>query len=50
MAGQRDCDAVVTAGRMSKANEFFAAADHLGEGCPTPPAISMLTPELPPRT
>ena len=34
MAGQRDCDAVVTAGRMSKANEFFAAADHLGEEMP----------------
>ncbi|MFZ2526973.1 MAG: hypothetical protein WAX14_04855 [Rhodococcus sp. (in: high G+C Gram-positive bacteria)] len=31
MAGQRDCDSVITAGRMSKANEFFDAADHLGE-------------------
>lgn len=34
MAGQRDCDSVVTAGRMSKANEFFDAADHLGEEMP----------------
>ncbi len=34
MAGRRDCDTVVTAGRMSKANEFFAAADHLGEELP----------------
>ncbi len=34
MAGQRDCDAVVTAGRMSKANEFFDAAEHLGEDMP----------------
>lgn len=34
MAGQRDCDAVVAAGRMSKANEFFTAAGHLGEELP----------------
>ena len=34
MAGQRDCDSVITAGRMSKANEFFDAADHLGEEMP----------------
>ena len=34
MAGQRDCDAAVTAGRISKANEFLAAADHLGEEMP----------------
>lgn len=34
MAGQRDCNAVVTAGRMSKAIEFFDAADHLGEEMP----------------
>ncbi|MGC4935791.1 hypothetical protein ACLQ3C_19150 [Gordonia sp. DT30] len=34
MAGQRDCDSVVTAGRMSKANEFFGAADYLGEEMP----------------
>lgn len=34
MAGQRDCDAVVTAGRMSKANEFFDAAEHLGVDMP----------------
>jgi len=30
MAGQRDCDSVVTAGRLSKANEFFELAN-LGE-------------------
>ncbi|GAB91817.1 hypothetical protein [Gordonia rhizosphera] len=34
MAAQRDCDSVVIVGRMSKANEFFDAADHLGEGMP----------------
>ncbi len=34
MAGKRDCDSVVTAGRMSKANEFFDAADHLGDEMP----------------
>ncbi|AWH94322.1 hypothetical protein [Dietzia psychralcaliphila] len=34
MAGQRNCDAVVTAGRLSKANEFFDAADHLGLDMP----------------
>lgn len=34
MAGQRNCDSVVTAGRMSKANEFFAAAERLGEEMP----------------
>lgn len=34
MAGQRNCDAVVTAGRLSKANEFFDAAEHLGEEMP----------------
>jgi hypothetical protein len=34
MAGQRNCDAVVTAGRMSKANEFFEAAEYLGDGMP----------------
>lgn len=31
MVGQRNCDAMVTAGRLSKANEFFDAAEHLGE-------------------
>lgn len=31
MTGQRDCDSLVTAGRLSKAIEFFDAADHLGE-------------------
>ena len=34
MAAQRDCDAVVIAGRMSKANEFFTAGDHLGGELP----------------
>ncbi|KAF0967286.1 MULTISPECIES: hypothetical protein [Gordonia] len=34
MAGQRNCDAAVTAGRMAKATEFFAAADHLGPEMP----------------
>jgi len=34
MAGQRDCDSVDTTGRMSKAIEFFDAADHLGEKMP----------------
>ncbi|MBF6257853.1 hypothetical protein IU436_18740 [Nocardia farcinica] len=34
MAGQRRCDSAVTAGRMSKANEFFDAAEHLGEEMP----------------
>ena len=31
MAGQRDCDSAVIAGRMSKAMEFFDAADLLGK-------------------
>lgn len=31
MAGQRDCDSAVIAGRMSKAIEFFDAADLLGK-------------------
>lgn len=34
MAGQRDCDSVVTHGRMSKATEFFDAAEILGEEMP----------------
>ncbi len=34
MAGQRNCDSLVTAGRMSKANEFLDAADHLGQDMP----------------
>ncbi|GAA1715044.1 MULTISPECIES: hypothetical protein [Dietzia] len=34
MAGQRNCDAVVAAGRMSKASEFLDAAVHLGEEMP----------------
>ena len=34
MAGQRACDSAVIAGRMSKANEFLAAADHLGKELP----------------
>jgi hypothetical protein len=31
MAGQRDCDSAVIAGRISKAIEFFDAADLLGK-------------------
>ncbi|MBS9532763.1 hypothetical protein KIH27_04075 [Mycobacterium sp. M1] len=31
MAGQRACDSAVIAGRMSKATEFFDAADLLGK-------------------
>lgn len=31
MAGQRNCDPVVTAGRLSKAIEFFDSAEHLGD-------------------
>ncbi|MDV3126138.1 hypothetical protein M1247_14530 [Mycobacterium sp. 21AC1] len=31
MAGQRECDPVVTSGRLAKANEFFDAAEHLEE-------------------
>lgn len=34
MASQRTCDAVIIAGRMSKANEFFDAAGHLGDEMP----------------
>ncbi|MCF3941498.1 MULTISPECIES: hypothetical protein [Gordonia] len=34
MASQRDCDSAVIAGRMSKANEFLDAAEHLGEEMP----------------
>ncbi|OBA98035.1 hypothetical protein A5666_11495 [Mycolicibacterium fortuitum] len=34
MAGQRNCDSVVTAGRLSKAIEFFEGAAHLGEEMP----------------
>ena len=34
MAGQRQCDHVVIAGRMSKATEFLDAADHLGQDMP----------------
>lgn len=34
MAGQRNCDSVVTAGRLSKAIEFFEGAEHLGEEMP----------------
>lgn len=34
MAGQRNCDATVTEGRMSKANEFLDAADYLGDEMP----------------
>lgn len=35
MAGQRDCDSVVTSGRLAKANEFFKAAEHLEDEMPS---------------
>jgi len=35
MAGQRDCDSVVTSGRLAKANEFFDAAEHLEDDMPS---------------
>lgn len=35
MAGQRDCDSVVIAGRLAKANEFFDAAEHLEGDMPS---------------
>ncbi|MDF6103774.1 hypothetical protein GR168_01800 [Gordonia sp. JH63] len=34
MAGQRNCDSGVTAGRLSKANEFFDAAELLVDEMP----------------
>lgn len=34
MAGERDCTFSVIAGRLSKANEFFDAAEHLREEMP----------------
>ncbi|WP_157521198.1 hypothetical protein [Mycobacterium sp. ACS4331] len=34
MAGQRNCDSVVTAGRLTKAIEFFDGAEHLREEMP----------------
>ena len=34
MPGQRDCDAVVIAGRLAKAVEFFDGAEHLGVEMP----------------
>ena len=34
MAGTRDCNPAVTAGRLSKAVEFFDAAEHLEETMP----------------
>lgn len=34
MAGHRECDAVVTSGRMSQASEFVVAADYLGVEMP----------------
>ena len=34
MAGTRKCNSVVTAGRLSKAVEFFDAAEHLEDGMP----------------
>ncbi|MGV0675682.1 hypothetical protein ABQE62_05750 [Mycolicibacterium fortuitum] len=35
MAGTRECNATVTSGRLSKANEFFDAAEHLEDDMPT---------------
>lgn len=35
MAGTRECNSVVTAGRLSKAVEFFDAAEHLEQEMPT---------------
>ncbi len=34
MAGTRDCNSAVTAGRLSKAIEFFDAAEHLESDMP----------------
>lgn len=34
MAGTRECNSVVTAGRLSKAVEFFDAAEHLEDEMP----------------
>lgn len=34
MAGQRNCDARVIAGRLSKSIEFFDGAEHLGHELP----------------
>jgi hypothetical protein len=34
MAGTRECNSVVTAGRLSKAVEFFDAAEHLQDDMP----------------
>lgn len=35
MTETRKCDATVTSGRLSKANEFFEAAEHLESDMPT---------------
>lgn len=35
MAGQRECDSVVTSGRLAKANEFFGAAEYLEDDMPS---------------
>lgn len=35
MAGHRECDSVVTSGRLAKANEFFGAAEHLEDDMPS---------------
>jgi hypothetical protein len=34
MAGTRECNSAVTAGRLSKAIEFFDAAEHLEDDMP----------------
>lgn len=35
MAGYRDCDSVVTSGRLAKVNDFFGAAEHLEDDMPS---------------
>lgn len=35
MAGHRDCDSVVTSGRLAKGNEFFGAAERLEDDMPS---------------
>jgi hypothetical protein len=35
MAETRECNAAVTSGRLSKANEFFDAAEHLEDDMPS---------------
>jgi len=50
MAGQRDCDSAVIAGRISKAIEFFDAADLLGKEMANAAGDLTSTPASPPRT